>query len=177
MAEDTRRIEITFPVPVELTNDDQRILDAATAEICRRYERAHPGRVMWPFGIGSKVTYMPMTKAEEDAGRHMEFDNTVFSVECSEREDYSWPCAKCGIEQGDHKGCILDPKAGDCDFEPAKKDLGAEPDRGLVPMHVYLSAVKGRQEMRQALREARQRLRDLERGLQAERDSVAAALA
>ena len=52
MAEDMRRIEINFPTPVELTNDDQRVLDAVATEICRRWERAHPGRVMWPAGFG-----------------------------------------------------------------------------------------------------------------------------
>ena len=162
MSKDMRKLEITFPEPIELTNDDQRVLDAVATEICRRYERAHPGRVMWPAGVGFKVLYMPMTKAEEAAGRHMEFADDTFAIDCCEREDYSWPCAKCGIEQGDHKTCITDPKAGECDFEPAKKDLGPEPERGLVPMHVYLSAVKGRRDMRQALRDARQRIKDLE---------------
>jgi hypothetical protein len=132
MSEDTSRIEITFPVPVELTNDDQRVIDAITAEICRRYERCHPGRVMWPAGVGSKITYMPMTKAEEDAGRHMEFDNKVFAIDVAERADWSWPCAKCGKEQGDHQDHIVDPPAGDCEFEPVKKDIGPEPDRGVV---------------------------------------------
>lgn len=155
MAEDTSRIEITFPVPVELTNDDQRVIDAIAAEVCDRWERAHPGRVMWPAGIGSKITYMPMTRAEELAGKHMEFDTGVLSIDCAERADYSWLCAKCGIEQGEHKDCMADGKAGDCDFEPVKKDLGPAPERGIVPMRVYVSAVNGRRDMRQAFRVAR----------------------
>ena len=40
MSKDMRKLEITFPEPIELTNDDQRVLDAVAAEICRRYERA-----------------------------------------------------------------------------------------------------------------------------------------
>ena len=113
-----RRIEINFPEPVELTEDHQRRLDDIAAELCRTYEAMHPGRVMWPFGQGFKITYMPMTREEELAGRHIEFDEDTFEIQCSEREDYKWPCAKCGHEQGDHKGCIIDPPAGDCDFEP-----------------------------------------------------------
>lgn len=162
MAEDTTRIEISFPSPVDVNNDDIRIIDAITTEICRRYERTHPGRVMWPSGVGAKITYIPMTRADELAGRHMEFDRNTFSIACAEREDYDWPCAKCGIEQGEHKSCIIGAKAGDCDFEPAKKDLAPEPVTGLVPMRVYLSAVKGRQDMRQALREAREKIKALE---------------
>lgn len=162
MAEDTSRIEISFPVSVEMTDDDCRILDAIASEICRRYERAHPGRVMWPAGVGAKITYMPITRAEEVAGKHMEFDHNTFAIDCSEREDFAWPCAKCGIEQGEHKTCIIDGEAGDCDFEPAKKDLGPEPVSGLVPMHVYLSAVNGRRTMRQALRETREKIKALE---------------
>lgn len=159
--ESMRRIEINFPEAVEITNDDQRVLDAVAAEICNRYQRRHPGRVMWPAGVGFKVLYMPMTRDEELAGRHMEFAEDTFAIDCCERHDYSWLCAKCGIEQGDHKDCITDPKAGDCDFEPVKKDLGPEPETGLVPMHVYLSAVKGRQDMRAALKSAREEIKRL----------------
>lgn len=113
-----RHIEINFPEGVELTNDCQRRLDAIAGELCDVWVKMHPGRVMWPSGIGFKITYMPMTREEEEAGRHIEFDNDTFEISCFERADYKWPCAKCGIEQGDHKGCITDPPAGDCEFEP-----------------------------------------------------------
>lgn len=112
-----RRIEINFPEPVVLTENIQRRLDAIAAELCRAYEAMNPGRVMWPFGQGFKITYMPMTREDEET-RGIEFDDDTFEIQCSEREDYKWPCAKCGHEQGDHKGCIIDPPAGDCDFEP-----------------------------------------------------------
>lgn len=82
------RIEINFPVPVELPDDFQRRLVALVDVACKAYEATHPGRVMWPFGVGSKITYMPMTKEEEDAGMHMEFDDDTLEIEVSEREDY-----------------------------------------------------------------------------------------
>lgn len=113
-----RRIEINFPAPVELTNDQQRRLDEIAGEMCKAWQALHPGRVMWPFGTGFKITYMPMTRMEEEAGKHIEFDPDTFEISCSEREDYKWPCAKCDHEQGDHKDCITDPPAGDCEFEP-----------------------------------------------------------
>lgn len=151
------RLEVTFPCGVEVTNDDQQILDALAAEICSRYERANPGRVMWPFGHGFKMTCNPMMLSDEEP---IPFDETTYQVECAERADFAWVCAKCGKEQGDHKDNITDPPAGDCDFEPVQKDPGPVRERGVVPMHVYLSAVKGRQDMRQALRKARDAAKD-----------------
>lgn len=117
-----RRIEINFPEPVELTDKQQRRLDEIAGELCKAWQAAHPGRVMWPFGVGFKITYMPMTRAEEEAGRHIEFDPDTFEISCSERADYKWPCGTCGLEQGDHKTCITDPPAGDCDFIPKLKE-------------------------------------------------------
>ena len=114
----TRCIEITFPEPVEMIDADYRALDAIVSEICKRYETANPGRVMWPFGMGSRIVSMPMTAEDDAAGVPMVFDDTVYAVECSERADYGWPCAKCGVTQGDHKTCITEPPAGNCDFEP-----------------------------------------------------------
>lgn len=111
-----RAIEITFPAAVELTNDDQRALDNVVSAICKRWEGMNPGLVMWPFGMGSKITYMPMT-AEEEATRGLEFDDAVFFIECSAREDFKWPCAKCGLAQDKHEHLALDAEAGACAFE------------------------------------------------------------
>jgi len=83
-----RRIEINFPAPVEMTRVDERRLDMIAGEICDRWRDANPDRVMWPAGHGSKITYMPMTRAEELAGRHPEFDDDVYAIDCSERERY-----------------------------------------------------------------------------------------
>ena len=65
MTDSTLKVEITFSVKVELTQDDMRQFDAIAGEICDRYKAAHPGRVMWPAGVGSKILYMPMTREEE----------------------------------------------------------------------------------------------------------------
>jgi hypothetical protein len=62
------------------------------------YEATHPGRVMWSFGMRCKPTFIPMT-AEEEKVRGMEFDDSVLAIECHERADYKWKCAKCGMER------------------------------------------------------------------------------
>lgn len=112
----TRAIEIVFAEPVELTREDEKQLVDLADRICRRYQEAHPARVMWPFGIGFKPTYIPMTP-EEEACRGMEFDEGTFQIECAEREDYDFKCAACGKPQGDHKHCYMpDPPAGECEF-------------------------------------------------------------
>lgn len=84
----TSAIEITFPVPVELSNKFCQCLDELLGEVCREYEAQHRDRVMWPFGHGNKITYMPMTRAEEQAGFHMQFDDSVYAVEINERERF-----------------------------------------------------------------------------------------
>lgn len=50
MPEKVRGIEITFPVAVELTKDDQRELQDVVRKICKRYEEQNPGRVVGLFG-------------------------------------------------------------------------------------------------------------------------------
>ncbi|WP_289298259.1 hypothetical protein [uncultured Reyranella sp.] len=82
------RIEISFAVAVDLPHGVERELVEIAARICRAYEAEHRDSVMWPAGIGSKVTYMPWTAEEEAAGRHMEFDDSVFAIECAERERF-----------------------------------------------------------------------------------------
>ncbi len=105
---------ISFPEPVELTRDEEKALDAIAAAACKRYEAANPARVMWPAGFGSRP--VNLWSAETDAD--IEFDASCLSIDCAERERYEWPCAKCGHVQGDHKTCITDPPAGDCDYDP-----------------------------------------------------------
>lgn len=80
-----RRIEVNFPVPVKLSDRDQKALHDLLSRICEGYEAAHPGRVMWVFGWGSKPTYIPMT-AEEERTRGIEFDDDTLYAEISERE-------------------------------------------------------------------------------------------
>ncbi len=111
-----RGIEVSFPVDVDVPDSFYRALSELIGLVCEEYEKTHPDRVMWPAGQGNKITYMPMTKAEEDAGKHLEFDDSIFAIEVAERENYDFKCTKCGIKQGDHKHCIVQPDAGDCDF-------------------------------------------------------------
>lgn len=113
-------IEITFPEFVELSEDDQRDLVELISRICDRYETANAGRVMWPFDIGFKMLANPMMLSDDEP---IPFDESTFSIECSERADYNWPCAKCGKLQGDHQYHMIDPPAGDCEFEPQPCDL------------------------------------------------------
>jgi len=88
--EDTVAIEIGFPVAVNITGKMQQRLVELIGQICDEYEAAHPDRVMWPAGIGCKPTFIPMTREEENE-RGMEFDESVFSIECFERENYDHP--------------------------------------------------------------------------------------
>lgn len=115
-----RHIQIDFPEPVEITGEQQQELVQLCSEITKAFEKANPGRVMWPAGIGYLPTFIPMT-ADAEKTRGIEFDEDTFAIEVAERADYNWPCRKCGIEQGEHKEHIVEPKAGDCDFEPASK--------------------------------------------------------
>jgi len=112
----TRTIEISFPVDVEITDEEAQQLVKMASAICDRWKATHPGRTMWPFGIGCKPTYIPMTREEEEAGRGIEFDESTFAIECYERADYEWKCSKCGLAQGDHREHIIDPPAGECEF-------------------------------------------------------------
>lgn len=95
-------ISISFPCEVELTDEMQHELVQIADKICNAYEAKNPSRVMWPFGIGSRILSMPMTKEEEDAGAKIEFDDATFAVDCSERERYhdfskkTNQCKHCG---------------------------------------------------------------------------------
>lgn len=79
------KIEINFAEAVDLTDDIEQQLLQIADEICRAYELAHPGRVMWPAGIGGKITFMPLT-AEAERERGIEFDDDTFEIDCYARE-------------------------------------------------------------------------------------------
>lgn len=111
-----RGIEITFHVDVEVPDSLYRALNELVGIVCKEYEKTHPDRVMWAFGQGNKITYMPMTKEEEDAGKGIEFDENTYAIEVAERANYDFKCTKCGHPQGDHRDYIIDPPAGDCQF-------------------------------------------------------------
>lgn len=106
-------IEIHFPEPVDMTPEDANGILAIVSAMTDRYGATHPGRVMWVFGVGQKMLSNPYMMADDEP---MQFDEGCFEITCSERADYKWPCAKCGKPQGDHKGHITEPPAGDCEF-------------------------------------------------------------
>lgn len=79
------RIEVTFQADVEISKEHQRELIGVLTKICGHYEAKHPGRVMWVFGVGGAMLTNPF---RVDDNHPMEFDNTILSIECAEREDY-----------------------------------------------------------------------------------------
>ena len=114
MADKINEISISFPVGVSLTREDEIALHDVAVAICARYKAANPDRTMWPAGVGSRPLNI-MTCGDDEP---LEFDDNCFSIDCSERENYDWPCAKCGHVQGDHKSLILNPPAGECEYAP-----------------------------------------------------------
>jgi hypothetical protein len=79
-------IEISFPVPIRLSQRNQIDLVNLVDCICRR--NCPRDKVMWPGGIGSKIISFPITQEQEDAGEHLEFDDSVFTISCSMRPRY-----------------------------------------------------------------------------------------
>lgn len=77
------KIEITFPIPVDLKGADQAIYQIVQ-QICDGNQPK--GTVMWPAGVGCKITYMPMT-AEEEKYRGIEFDEDIFVINCTIRDE------------------------------------------------------------------------------------------
>ena len=79
MSEKIQKIEINFPTPVELPAGFGQLLDAVVDLVCAHYESKNHTRVMWPAGSGSK----PMWNEPNEP----DFDDTVYCIEVSERED------------------------------------------------------------------------------------------
>lgn len=78
-------IEISFGAPIAFDGDRQRRLLDLLDEFCAAYEAEHPDRVMWTAGVGQKMLTNPFMVDDEHP---MEFDDSVFSVECFERERF-----------------------------------------------------------------------------------------
>lgn len=93
-------LEIAFPVDVEATTDDQVALAAIADAICKRYNEANPGRVMWPAGHGFAMRFSesdgPMLSGIAGVridssipnGEEPQFDDSIYQVSCAERERY-----------------------------------------------------------------------------------------
>jgi hypothetical protein len=78
-------IEISFPVAVEVDQKHLQAINEILVEIARDYEAKHPGRIMWPFGHGSKMLVHPIMLSDDEPIR---FDDSVYSIEMAEREAY-----------------------------------------------------------------------------------------
>ena len=78
-----QRIEIDFPVTVELTQAHQQILNQVLTMICTDYERANPSRVMWAFGQGFKMLANPLALSDDEP---IPFDENTYHIEIAERE-------------------------------------------------------------------------------------------
>lgn len=76
-------ISITFPVPVEMTEETNRFLDEALTAVCEDYENDNPDRVMWVFGQGGTPPAGWLHGEPEG-----EWDMAAFNIEIAERERY-----------------------------------------------------------------------------------------
>ena len=73
-----KKVEVDFPVPVELPLGWEQALDALVGMVCKQYEAEHPTQSMWPAGYGSK----PLWREPKEP----EFDESVFYIQVAERE-------------------------------------------------------------------------------------------
>ena len=80
---DIFKIEISFPIGVEITSEQQQELDKVISSICDVYNKQNPKRIMWPFGQGYKLLSNLFTL---DDSEPMEFDLHCYQIEVSERE-------------------------------------------------------------------------------------------
>lgn len=78
-------IKIIFPVSVEPPEGFCQALDGLIGMICKKYQAENPDRVMWPASSGSKPLFNPYTVGDDDP---LPFDDSIYQIECSEREDY-----------------------------------------------------------------------------------------
>ena len=77
------KIHISFPTPVEISEECQRFIDEALTAICEDYELSNPSRVMWVFGVGG--TPPPGFMFDEP---HGDWDMSTLNYEITERERY-----------------------------------------------------------------------------------------
>lgn len=90
------RIEISFGAAVALPDGWERALDGLIGMVCEQYQRENPTRVMWPAGAGSKPQWSQADAAflgvaatsDAPADGEPTFDDSVYFVDCAEREDY-----------------------------------------------------------------------------------------
>lgn len=93
------QIKINFPCPVEMPEDMGYRLNQLTNEICELYEKANPGRVMWPMSHGCEINWSQsdaaflgeVPKPDAPPTGEPSYDDSVFCIGVSEREDYAAP--------------------------------------------------------------------------------------
>lgn len=76
-----RRIEVYFPIPVEITREQHIALDKIVSEICKA--NTPPGHVMWPAESGSKITCPIEMLSDEEP---IPFDDDTYFIGCCCRE-------------------------------------------------------------------------------------------
>lgn len=85
------KIEISFELPVELTDSDMRILDKLCGRICDR--SCPPGWAFWPAGCGSKPNFSQADQrflgkeVDQNAPESGEptWDDSVYAIDCAAR--------------------------------------------------------------------------------------------
>ena len=81
MSQKIEKIEINFPVEIELPDGFEQALSSLIGMVCKQYERKNPTRVMWTAGHGSKPI--------RDEAHEPTFDDSVYVITVAEREDTS----------------------------------------------------------------------------------------
>ena len=88
-----RKIEIEFPLLVELPPGFEQALDRLVDTVCKKYEQENPTRVMWPAGHGSKPIFSQTDLAflgkppNPDAPKRGEptWEEDVYQIDVAER--------------------------------------------------------------------------------------------
>lgn len=80
-----QKIEIDFPVPVNLSQDAINLLSCVVSLVC--HDNCPAGFAMWPGEQGFEMLSYPLTKEEEDAGKPVIFDESVYHIGVSFRKE------------------------------------------------------------------------------------------
>lgn len=75
MSSNILRIEINFPVRVEVTNEEEMELTRLIDRVCKR--NSNENQTLWTAGIGSKITYFPIMEGDGP----IEFDDDTFCID------------------------------------------------------------------------------------------------
>lgn len=80
-------IHVSFQVAAHMSNQAHQALHDALSLICRDYEAANPGRVMWVFGEGGQPPE-GWSIWDDGASARGEWDMSILNIEIAEREAY-----------------------------------------------------------------------------------------